>query len=277
MEPVRDGVLLRIFAGEADQADGRALYRAIAEAALEEGLAGATALHGPLGYGQGRYLNYERSVDAPANLPVVIEIIDTPEKIEAFLPKLDNVAGPGLATMEKVRMARLGRRTSGAAEFALGGEAPSAAPDRKMEDLHMEVPHEAVLLRIFTGSDDRYGVEEPLYLAIVMKAREMQLAGATVLKGPIGFGLAARMHKGRLFEKDDRPVVIEICDSEEKIKAFLPVLDEMMESGLVTLEKARVIQYGRKRSGYLERLKQSVREHLHLTPPSDKPEEPANE
>ena len=139
----------------------------------------------------------------------------------------------------------------------------------------MEVPHEALLLRIFTSVSDRYGVEQPLYRAIVMKAREMNLAGATVLRGPIGFGLAARMHKGYLFEKDDRPVVIEICDSEEKIKAFLPVLDEIMESGLVTIEKARVIQYGRTRSSYLERLTKSLRDHLHLSSPKAKPSGPA--
>ena len=134
----------------------------------------------------------------------------------------------------------------------------------------MEVPHEAVLLRIFTGSDDRYGVEEPLYLAIVMKAREMHLAGATVLKGPLGFGHSRRLHKRHLFATDDRPVVIEICDAVEKINAFLPVLDGMMESGLVTIEKARVIQYGRERTRYLERLKQSMREHLHLGPTTGK-------
>ena len=127
----------------------------------------------------------------------------------------------------------------------------------------MDVPHEAVLLRIFTGADDRYGVEEPLYRAIVAKAREMHLAGATVLKGPVGYGQSSRMHKPHFFGKDDRPIVIEICDFEEKINAFLPILDEMMESGLVTLEKARVIQYGKKRSGYLERLKKSMRDHLH--------------
>ena len=136
----------------------------------------------------------------------------------------------------------------------------------------MDVPHEAVLLRIFTGADDRYGLEEPLYRAIVTKAREMNLAGATVLKGPLGYGLSSRMHKPHFFGKDDRPVVIEICDFEEKINAFLPVLDDMMESGLVTLEKARVLQYGKKRSGYIERLKKSLREHLHeeegaATPP----------
>jgi uncharacterized protein len=132
----------------------------------------------------------------------------------------------------------------------------------------MDVPHEAVLLRIFTGADDRYGIEQPLYVAIVMKAREMGLAGATVLKGPIGFGQSCRMHARHRFSPDDSPVVIEICDAEAKIEAFLPVLDDMMESGLVTLEKARVLQYGRKRSGYLKRLKKSVYQRLHLDPTS---------
>jgi PII-like signaling protein len=128
----------------------------------------------------------------------------------------------------------------------------------------MEVPHEAMLLRIFTSVDDRYGVEEPLYRAIVMKAREMHLAGATVLKGPLGFGHSSRLHEPHYVVPDERPVVIEICDAEEKINAFLPVLDEMMESGLVTLEKARVLQYGRKRSGYFKRLKESALRRLHV-------------
>lgn len=272
MEPAHDGILLRVFIGDTDRVGMHSLYRTIIDTTFKRGLAGATVLHGPLGFGQTRYVNDEFNVDAPGNLPMVIEIIDTEAKIEAFLPALDQLMGSGLVTLEKVRMARLGRTTSGAPEFDLGGVARS--PDQKIEDSHMEVPHEAMLLRIFTSCDDRSGIEEPLYRAIVVKAREMHLAGATVLKGPIGFGLAARMHKGHLFEKDDRPVIIEICDSEEKIKSFLPVLDEIMESGLVTIEKARVIQYGRKRSSYLERLKKSVRDHLHLSAPA-KPSEGA--
>jgi uncharacterized protein len=276
MEPARDGVLLRVFIGEADRAGGHSLYRTIVDAAFKAGLAGVTVLHGPMGFGQSRYLNNEFIVDSPGNLPIVIEIIDSPEKIEGFLPKLDPLITSGLVTLERVRMARLGRRASGVSEFVFGSEAPAApAAAQIREESEMEVPHEALLLRIFTSGADRYGVEQPLYQAIVMKAREMHLAGATVLKGPIGYGLAARMHKGHLFEKDDRPVVIEICDSEEKIKAFLPVLDEIMESGLVTIEKARVIQYGRQRSSYLERLKKSVREHLHLSNPVAKPSGPA--
>ncbi len=131
----------------------------------------------------------------------------------------------------------------------------------------MDIPHEAVLLRIFTGADDRHGVEEPLYRAIVIKAREINLAGATVLKGPIGYGLSSRMHRPHFLGKDERPIVIEICNSEEKINAFLPILDDMMESGLVTLEKARVLQYGKKRSSYMGRLRQ----RLHLSKPSDTP------
>jgi PII-like signaling protein len=119
----------------------------------------------------------------------------------------------------------------------------------------MDVPHDAVLLRIFTSVDDKSGLS-PLYVAIVEKAREMHLAGATVLRGPLGFGQSAHLHQGRLFPvAQDLPVVVEIVDSEEKINEFLPALDNMMESGLVTLEAAKVLQYGRQRAGLLKRIK----------------------
>src|SRR6516165_8995887 len=107
----------------------------------------------------------------------------------------------------------------------------------------MEVPRDSLLLRIFIGESDRFE-HKPLYEAIVLKAREMHLAGATVLRGPMGFGKSSRMHTAKILRLSmDLPMVIEIVDSEEKIKSFLPVLDEMMKGGLVTLEKVRVIQY----------------------------------
>ena len=107
----------------------------------------------------------------------------------------------------------------------------------------MHLPHEAVLLRIFLGESDRWH-HQPLYEALVLKAREMHLAGATVLRGPMGFGKSSRMHTAKILRLSfDLPLVIEIVDTEEKINAFLPVLDEMMKGGLVTLEKARVIDY----------------------------------
>jgi PII-like signaling protein len=107
----------------------------------------------------------------------------------------------------------------------------------------MQIPNEALLLRIFIGESDRWQ-HKPLYEAIVLKAREMHLAGATVLRGPMGFGKASRLHTAKILRLSmDLPLVIEIVDAEEKINAFLPVLDEMVGGGLVTLEKVRVIDY----------------------------------
>ena len=106
----------------------------------------------------------------------------------------------------------------------------------------MEI-EEAVLLRVFVGEDKRHG-DMPLYEAIALKAREMHLLGATVLNGRLGFGRSTRLHTTRALLSEDLPLVIEIVDSEDKINAFLPVLDRMMGSGLVTLEKVRVLKYG---------------------------------
>ncbi len=107
----------------------------------------------------------------------------------------------------------------------------------------MQIPHEAVLLRIFLGESDRWE-HRPLYEAIVLKAREMHLAGATVLRGPMGFGKSSRLHTTKILRLSmDLPLVIEIVDSDEKIQQFLPVLDTMLGGGLVTLEQVKVIEY----------------------------------
>ena len=120
----------------------------------------------------------------------------------------------------------------------------------------MDIPHEALLLRIFTSSADRYGMSS-LFVAIVNAARDHGLAGATVLRGPLGFGAGGKVHKGHLLPfSDDYPVVVEIVDDPQKIEAFLPVLDGMMQSGLVTIERARVLHYGRQKPGLLERMRQ---------------------
>jgi PII-like signaling protein len=108
----------------------------------------------------------------------------------------------------------------------------------------MQIPKQAVLLRIFTGENDRHG-NVPLHQAVVMKARELHLAGATVLRGAVGYGMSSRLHTAKILRlSEDLPLVIEIVDSEEMINGFLPVLNDMMSSGLVTLEKVQVLQYG---------------------------------
>jgi len=114
----------------------------------------------------------------------------------------------------------------------------------------MELPRDSVLLRIFIGESDRHA-GHPLHEAIVLKARELHLAGATVLRGAMGFGKSSRLHTSKILRlSTDLPIVIEIVDHKEKIDAFLPVLETMMGGGMVTLEDVRVIHYrGAAKSG----------------------------
>ena len=108
----------------------------------------------------------------------------------------------------------------------------------------MQVEEKAALLRIFIGENDRFG-QYPLYEAIVLKAREQGLAGATVLRGPMGFGRSSRLHTAKILRlSEDLPVVVEIIDSEENITAFLPRLEEMVKGGLVSIEEVRIMRYG---------------------------------
>jgi uncharacterized protein len=115
---------------------------------------------------------------------------------------------------------------------------PAAEPVR-----YMQIPNDAVLLRIFLGESDRWE-HKPLYEALVLKAREMHLAGATVLRGSMGFGKSSRLHTAKILRLSlDLPLISEIVDSEEKIQSFLPELEKMMGGGLVTMEKVKVIHY----------------------------------
>lgn len=108
----------------------------------------------------------------------------------------------------------------------------------------MQIPEQAMLLRIFIGENDSFE-GQPLYEVIVLKAREMHLAGATVMRGPMGYGRSSRLHTAKILRlSEDLPLVIDIVDAEDKINGFLPTLEAMMGSGLVTLERVRVLRYG---------------------------------
>ncbi|MBX3394446.1 MAG: DUF190 domain-containing protein [Phycisphaerae bacterium] len=107
----------------------------------------------------------------------------------------------------------------------------------------MKIPEEGCLLRVFIGESDQWQ-GRPLYEAIVLRARELHLAGATVLRGPMGFGANSRLHTAKILRlSEDLPIVIEIVDAREKIDAFLPNIDEMVTEGLVTLERVEVYRY----------------------------------
>ena len=107
----------------------------------------------------------------------------------------------------------------------------------------MKIPQDGYLLRVFIGESDRWQ-GKPLYEAIVMKARELHLAGATVLRGPMGFGATSRLHTAKVLRlSEDLPMIVEIIDAKEKIDELMPHIDQMVQEGLVTLEPVQVIQY----------------------------------
>ena len=112
----------------------------------------------------------------------------------------------------------------------------------------MQNAQDAALPRIFVGESDRWD-GKPLYEAIVLKARKEGLAGATVIRGPMGFGHSSHLHTSKILRlSEDLPVIVEIVDAEDKVNAFLPVLDAMMAGGLVTVEKVKVLRYGKRES-----------------------------
>jgi PII-like signaling protein len=177
---------------------------------------------------------------------MIVEVVDEPSRIEALLAKVEPVFREGIITLERahVLLYRAGTREPSrplTGRNILATTTTSAAYGVRT----MNVPEQGVLLRIFIGESDKEpGRDRPLYEAIVRRAREAHLAGATVLRGPMGFGRHSRVHTAKLLElSTDLPIVIEIVDSEEKVNAFLPTVDELVTEGLVTLEAVRIVRY----------------------------------
>jgi PII-like signaling protein len=222
------------------------LYEWIVETAHHEGLQGATVLKGFFGLLSGGSILEEHRWSISQELPVIVEVVDEPARIDVLLAKVEPVFREGVITLERAHVLlyragpreapRLARRRS-----IIETAATSAAAGVRT----MKVPEHGVLLRIFIGESDKDpGGDRPLYEAIVRKAREAHLAGATVLRGPMGFGRHSRVHTAKLLElSTDLPIVIEIVDAEDKVDAFLPTVDELVTEGLVTLEAVRIVRY----------------------------------
>lgn len=219
------------------------LFAWIVETARREDLRGATVLKGFYGMRSDGAELAEHTWSIAQDLPVVVEVVDAPERIEALLGLVEPSFHDGVITLERAHVVVYdgAGRHARADRAIVTTQVRSAAGGVKT----MTVPEEGVLLRIFIGESDREpGGDRPLYEAIVRGAREAGLAGATVLRGPMGFGRHSRVHAASLLAlSTDLPVVIEIVDAEEPITRFLPRIDELVTEGLVTLEAVRVLRY----------------------------------
>ena len=237
--------LLRVYLRNADR---YGLWRSAADTlvgrARRDGLAGATVLRGIFGLDLTGRLLERGTWSFVEHVPVIVEIVDAPQAVGRFLGAVAEVVSEGLATLERGHVLLYRPTREGAAGLAVPNPVPDLSTLPSPEEFPaMKLSENGQLLRVFIGESDRCE-GEPLYRAIVLKARELGLAGATVLRGAMGYGANSRVHTTKLLElSTDLPILIEIVDSAEKVESLLPFLDQAVGEGLITIEAVRVLRY----------------------------------
>lgn len=217
-----------IYVGQDHHYHGQSSYSAILNFLFFHGISGANVVRGIAGFGADHHLHTTRIELLTQDLPIKIEFIETPEKVEEVLPKLRELAGSGLIEIQDttvIKPAEVSTKTH--REFL---------PPLKREG-------KAKLMRIYIGENDKWH-GKPLHMAIIESMRANDIAGATVYQGILGYGANRRIHKdSALHLSHDRPIMLSIVDTDEKLQAFLPLLDEMVQQGLVVLSDVDIIKY----------------------------------
>jgi PII-like signaling protein len=218
-----------IYVGEDHQYHGQSLYSAILDFLFYHRISGASVTRGIAGFGADHHLHTTRIEVLTADLPIKIEFIESPEKVDEVLPKLHQLAGTGLIEIQDTLVVK-------PAEIEKKKEPQESLPPLKREG-------KAKLMRIFIGENDKWR-DKPLHRALVESMRANDIAGVTVYQGILGYGANRRIHKdSALHLSHDRPMMLSVVDTEEKLQAYLPVLDEMVQQGLVVLSDVDIIKY----------------------------------
>lgn len=241
-------VLLRVCLRNTDKSGISSAVDVLMQRALDRGIAGGTVFVGHMGLDIHGNLLETGHWSFVEHHPMIVEMLDSAAAIGAFLPMIEKIVPEGLVTLERAHVRVLRRDESSARPSATRWTCPeSVAPLSTLPSAEeypaMKMSEEGQLLRVFIGESDTWeGV--PLYRAIVLKAKELGIAGATVLRGGIGFGANSRVRSNKLVElSTDLPIVVEIVDDAEKINAILPFIDQTVAEGLVTLEAVHVLKY----------------------------------
>lgn len=217
-----------IYVSEDQSYHGHTVYSAILDFLFYRGVSGATISRGIAGFGADHHLHTTRLVELAENLPVKIEFIESPEKVEELLPKLQELAGSGLVELQDTTVVKPARTSK--------SEAPQFEHPLKTES-------KAKLMRIFFGENDKWR-GKPLSEALVEALRANEIAGVTVYRGILGYGANRRIHQDKTLSlSHDRPIMMSIVDTEDKLRAFTPILDQMIQQGIVVLSDVDVIKY----------------------------------
>ena len=220
---------ISIYVGEDQQYHSHSAYAAILDFLFYRGVSGATIIRGIAGFGADHHIHTTRLVELSENLPVKIEFIETAERVEELLPKLQELAGTGLIEVQDTTVIK-------PAETSKRQPLPESIHPLKTEG-------KAKLMRIFFGENDKWH-GKPLQEALVEALRANEIAGVTVYRGILGYGANRRVHKDKgLNLSHDRPIMLAVIDTEAKLAAFTPILDQMLQQGLVVLSDVDVIKY----------------------------------
>jgi PII-like signaling protein len=215
-----------IFINEDTQHHMMALHDSIMAFLMHKGVSGATATRAYSGFGSHQMLHTPKIEVMALHLPIRIEFVETREKVDEILPTLYEMVSDGLIEVQDTTVVKLARKL--------------AKPEPK-------VPHErkegsAKLLRIFMGEADKWH-DAPLFEAIVKKLRMMDIAGATVYQGILGYGAKGHDHKATFFHPTrDLPIMVSVIDTAEKISAAAEVIEGMLEDGLIVISDAEIVR-----------------------------------
>jgi PII-like signaling protein len=222
-------VKVSIYLSEGSKRHGIPTYSSILDFLFYRGVSGATVMKGIAGFGADHHMHSASIVEISDHLPLKIEFVESREKVDELLGKLEELAGTGMIEIQETMVAKPARVSK--------QKAPPVAP------AHVRIEGKAKIMRIYIGESDRWK-DKPLYNALVEAMRANDIAGVTVYRGILGYGAHRRIHKDKpLHLSRDCSIMLSAVDKEEKLRSFLPLVEQMVEEGLVVLSDVDIIKY----------------------------------
>jgi PII-like signaling protein len=230
-------VKVSIYLSEGSTHHGVPAYSSILDFLFYRGVSGVTVMKGVAGFGADHHMHSASIVEISDHMPLIVEFIETREKVDGLLGKLEELAGTGMIEIQETTVAKPAQLSK------QKKDAPAVpAPPLKIEG-------KAKLMRIYIGESDRWK-DKPLFKALVEAMRANDIAGVTVYRGILGYGAHSRAHNNKpLSLSRDASIMLSVVDTEEKIHAFMPLVEQMVEEGLVVLSDVDIIKYSHRALG----------------------------
>ena len=217
-----------IYLSEGSTHHGIPTYSSILDFLFYRGVAGATVLKGIAGFGADHHIHTASTVELSDHLPLMIEFIESQEKVNELLGKLEEMCGSGMIEIQETVVAKPAR---------VSKQKKVTPPE------HLKIEGKARMMRIYVSEADRWK-DKPLHLALVEAMRVNDIAGVTVYRGILGYGAHGRVHKDNaLHTSHDASIMLSVIDREEKLQSLLPIVEQMVEEGLVVLSDVDIIKY----------------------------------